>query len=66
MQSYQLGSVGWGYSEPLVLATLGTGSMVDIITGLEFLVGLPTGPLVGQQDEAKTISCQRLLIAGEK
>ena len=52
MQSYQLGSVGWGawnmWSEqPLAQPA------EDVITGLEFLVDLPMRSLVGQQDETK-------------
>ena len=53
MQSWQLGSVGWGCTEPMVWTTLGTGSAEDVITGLEVLVDLPMWSLVDQQDERK-------------
>ena len=40
MQSWQLGSVGWGCTEPVVWTTLGT-TCERCQAGLEILVGLP-------------------------
>ena len=50
MQSKQLGSVGWGITEPVVETPLAAPSE-QYQAGLNVLVDLPILPLVGQQDE---------------
>ena len=52
MQSWQLGSIGWGCTEPVVWKTLGT-TCGRCQAGLEIPVGLPMWSLVGQQDWKK-------------
>ena len=52
MQSLQLGSVGWGYTEPVVWSTLGT-TCGRCQAGLEIPLDLPMWSLVGQQDWKK-------------
>ena len=52
MQSWQLGSIGWGCTEPVVWTTLGT-TCGRCQAGLEIPVGLPMWSLVGQQDWKK-------------
>ena len=52
MQSWQLGSICWGCTEPVVWTTLGT-TCGRCQAGLEIPVGLPMWSLVGQQDWKK-------------
>ena len=47
MQSWQLGSIGWGCTEPVVWTTLGT-TCGRCQAGLEFLVGLIPGSTMGR------------------
>ena len=49
MQSYQLGSVGWGVAQILWSEQPSVPPAEDVITGLEFLIDLP----MCQQDETK-------------
>ena len=58
MQSWQLGSIGWGCTEPVVWTTLGT-TCGRCPAGLEIPVDLPMWSLVGQQDWKKSTSSYR-------
>ena len=53
MQSWQLGSIGWECTEPVVWTTLGT-TCGRCQAGLEIPVGLIMWSLVGQQDWKKS------------
>ena len=70
MHSWQLGSIGWGCTEPVVRTTLGT-TCGSCQAGLEIPVDLPMWSLVGQQDWKKrsvhgssAIQAQYCLIGG--
>ena len=56
MQSWQLGSVGWGCTEPVVWTTLST-----TCGRCHNWVGIPMWSLVDQQDERKKYSIEQCL-----